>query len=572
VPSAATWKAEMLLCQACHPDNKGGLRNPGAYTADYSYNYYTSSPIIYSVAFHTYPDIGSSNQCLPCHTGRQSGDTIKNLNVGAVTAWDFSNSSIISNHNFQTGGMMFRGAGYHYDGRDYPSPSQFMHDKVGTPNSVPATGTKGPCITCHMTSPDGSSNHLFALISSTTTTVNGVARISVTSSPFGICATCHGTNVVAMLDLLTQSKNNFIDAQSALARAMEMVGIYRRGTSYYRARDTQTISAGTATATNGSAVILGARTNWTSVGLEAGDKFRIDNDGTWYDIASIDTPTQITLTQAFTGASVSNGAYTIRKNETVSVTTGTTTVTGTGTNWISTSGTITAGDKFRIDSDGTWYAIASVDTDTQLTLSANYAGSSTTTTEFTLRNSTLASVVTNSKTVTITGANLLTLDVSMPGSGTTGDYFRVDSDGTWYQITNRTATTLTLASGYTGSTVSGAAYTIIRTNANRNWLTRGDLDTTGNTTGKNTMGAAFNLSSEANSNNDPGAYIHNPFYIRKLTYDAIDWLDDGVMNYSTGATLNSLCSGASAPSWCTGAKSYLLPYGVLGGGISSERP
>jgi hypothetical protein len=575
IPSAPTWKAEMLLCTACHTDNKGTLRNPGAYTASYIYNIYGSAgtvPTIYSVASHAYPDIGNSNHCMLCHVGRQGGDTIKNMNSGAVTAWDFSNNTVLSNHNLQAGGMMFRGVGYNYEGRDYSNPPQFMHDKIGTFDSVPATGTNGPCVRCHMTSPDGTSNHLFPLLSSTTTTVNGVARIVITSNPYGICSTCHGTNPVELLNLISQSKNNYIDAQSALAKAMESVDLYRRGTSFYRARDTQTISAGTATATNGSPVILGTRTNWSSVGLEAGDIFRIDADGIWYNIASIDTPTQITLATAFTGTSVSNVAYTIRKNETVTVTTGITTVTGSGTNWISTSGMITAGDKFRIDSDGTWYTIASVDTDTQITLASTYAGLSTTTTEFTLRNNTTASVATSSPTVTIAGADLLTLDVSMPGSGTTGDYFRVDSDGTWYRITNRTSTTLTLASGYSGSTASGAAYTIIRSNANRDWLTRGDVDSSGNSTGKNTMGAAFNLNSLANSNNDPGAYIHNPFYARKLIYDSIDWLDDGVMNYSTGTTLKKLCTVTTTPYWCTGAMSYLLPFGVVGGGISAERP
>ena len=101
VPSAAKWKPEMLLCKGCHLDIKGAapLRNPGPYTADYSYSFYVTPPTvatIYSVASHAYPDLGGSNQCMPCHTGRQNGDSIKNMNgAGSVVADDFSNRTII---------------------------------------------------------------------------------------------------------------------------------------------------------------------------------------------------------------------------------------------------------------------------------------------------------------------------------------------------------------------------------------------------------------------------------------------------------------------------------------------
>jgi hypothetical protein len=41
---------------------------------------------------------------------------------------------------------------------------------------------------------------------------------------------------------------------------------------------------------------------------------------------------------------------------------------------------------------------------------------------------------------------------------------------------------------------------------------------------------------------DPGAVAHNRYYSRRLIYDAIDWLDDGVMNYSVFVTLDALGS------------------------------
>lgn len=56
---------------------------------------------------------------------------------------------------------------------------------------------------------------------------------------------------------------------------------------------------------------------------------------------------------------------------TVSVTNGSAIVTGSGTLWLAE---ITAGDGFTVAGTGVPYTVASVDSDTQITLSANYAG------------------------------------------------------------------------------------------------------------------------------------------------------------------------------------------------------
>jgi hypothetical protein len=60
-------------------------------------------------------------------------------------------------------------------------------------------------------------------------------------------------------------------------------------------------------------------------------------------------------------------------------------------------------------------------------------------------------------------------------------------------------------------------------------------------------------------------------YAKRLIYDSFDWVDDGQMNYSVGATLDTLCSGGTPPGYCLGAMTYLLPNGVLTG-IAAERP
>jgi len=89
-------------------------------------------------------------------------------------------------------------------------------------------------------------------------------------------------------------------------------------------------------------------------------------------------------------------------------------------------------------------------------------------------------------------------------------------------------------------------------NAVKNWLSAGDTDTTGNTTGKNNMGAAFNYNL---LKHDPGGVAHNRRYTRRLIYDAIDWVDDDVLNYSVSTTLNAL---DNATVYKASAISYIL--------------
>lgn len=94
--------------------------------------------------------------------------------------------------------------------------------------------------------------------------------------------------------------------------------------------------------------------------------------------------------------------------------------------------------------------------------------------------------------------------------------------------------------------------------SNTNWLSDGtgdipvDTDTTGNVTGKNNMGAAFNYNLLIH---EPGGVAHNRLYTRRLLYDSIDWMDNGVLDYSVAATLNTEHAGTA---YLASAKSYLL--------------
>lgn len=563
---------ESLYCWACHTNTRGTIRDPGAYVANYDVDVNiglsltTSTALKYDAVSYTFPDTKGSNICIPCHAGRRNGDSIKNINQQAgMTTADFSNFAAINDHHFTAAGTLFGTGGYGFGDRSYANPFFFMHDKIGT-NEVPDTGSNGPCVGCHMSREE---KHLFVPIDTVDSSMTGtITKIATT-----LCNKCHIGDEAKIMSpgMLEQQKAQLKDALLAFNTQFEKQDLYVRGTSFSRVRDTKFISAGTVTAVNSDPVIKGISTNWLTTIVEPGDLFRIDNDwtNTWYTILTVDSATQITLTTPYGGASTylsTSGAgftYQIKKSEIVSVASGSTIVTGTGTNWLAIGAKV--GDKLRIDSYGIWYTIASVNTATQVTLSAAYSGTTVTNVAFTLKNGGLVSVTSGSTIVTGTNTNWIKEDVV--GSSSSGDYFRVDGDVTWYRVKTRTATTLTLTSNYAGATAAGVTGVVIRSASTRDWLSPGDTDGTGNTTGKNNMGAALNRYM-LDSGQEPGAFTHNRYYVKRLLYDSMDWLDDGALNYSVGATLNAL---PAATSYKAGAMSYLLPFGVFTN-TSIERP
>jgi hypothetical protein len=124
---------------------------------------------------------------------------------------------------------------------------------------------------------------------------------------------------------------------------------------------------------------------------------------------------------------------------------------------------------------------------------------------------------------------------------------------------------------------TGGSSTFTPTLSGSNWTCVSTVNVTGTPgTGQNNMGAAYNFNL---LEHDPGAYVHNRMYTKRLIYDSIDWADDNVMNYSVGATLEAECSVGSPPAYCAEAPIYLLPNGVLwngvypaGNGVEAERP
>jgi hypothetical protein len=257
------WKPEMLECKGCHTDNRGTIRNPGAFNA--KYNYMVTDPgslpgtmaTIRASARHQYPDVSSSNVCIPCHSGRTSGGSIQALNgAAASTIVDFGNLSGSDAHDFPGAGIMFTALGYEFPGRDYTNPASYRHDQIGTV-AVPNTGTGGPCVGCHMYRAGQSASHLFSAVSLST---DGETIVNVSSE---VCFNCHAGSSTALAAVAENERLGFNDALDALADQLTIHG-FSSTTNWFSAGDTD--MTGNTTAKNN----LGARFNQRSLGNDPG--------------------------------------------------------------------------------------------------------------------------------------------------------------------------------------------------------------------------------------------------------------------------------------------------------------
>lgn len=70
---------------------------------------------------------------------------------------------------------------------------------------------------------------------------------------------------------------------------------------------------GSANLTNGSALVTGNSTLW-SAEVSTGDIFTVVGQNVWYEVASVDSNTQITLSAVYAGSTVTSAAYAISRD------------------------------------------------------------------------------------------------------------------------------------------------------------------------------------------------------------------------------------------------------------------
>lgn len=311
-------------------------------------------------------------------------------------------------------------------------------------------------------------------------------------------------------------------------------------------------NAGAVDVTAGSAVVTGLTTTWTTAGVDTAADLFLGPDNRSYLIASVDSDTQITLTSPYTGATATGQLYIVSKEGAR--------ITGVASEVCFSchaGATSALVDQLNEEREMFEASLAALERflDTRgICFVEAYP-------YFHKRRTNAGTVDVTQGSTIVTGATTSWLTAAIGAA----DLIRT-ADGHAYGIQSVDSDTqITLKSPYLGPTVAGASYVIMMTgaaNAVKDW----DVTNRGVTYGKNFMGAAFNFNL---LEHDPGAYVHNRTYVKRLIYDSIDWLDDTRMNNSAGTSLSAL-SGTIYP-WKAGAVTYLLPNGVLNG-IPAERP
>lgn len=202
----------MLGCSGCHTDAKGTIRPIGAVTV--YYNYTTSNANAngvkkvlraseFSYLKHTYPDSGPSNACIACHTGRQSGETIKAL--GEKNGADVNNfKTTITTHDFPMGIDVYANL---YNITPF-TPPQKAHDAIGIGN-YNNTGTVGPCVGCH--SFTGTDHSQEAVVLNTDGTVASIKNPA-------LCAKCHADSLTPAA--LNTAKWNYKNSIAVLGQLL----------------------------------------------------------------------------------------------------------------------------------------------------------------------------------------------------------------------------------------------------------------------------------------------------------------------------------------------------------------
>ena len=190
---------EVLYCWGCHTNaGTGTLRTPGALSFTYT-----------NGATATYPDVSGSNICMSCHTGRETGDSIK-LDPDTDGVRSFINS-----HYLTAGGTLFGTTGYEYTGRDYTNPSYFKHDKIGS-SSAAGTGSNGPCVGCHMSTPNSHSYTNVTKTAGVITALTSTTCIKCHDGSHGTALTAGSAAAATFLATEEEEYNEALEAAKAV--------------------------------------------------------------------------------------------------------------------------------------------------------------------------------------------------------------------------------------------------------------------------------------------------------------------------------------------------------------------
>lgn len=178
---------EVTGCNACHDDGNGTAYSWKLRTVPQVTVYYNHRNITYpnnidiTSNASVFPDAGSSNMCIPCHSARQNGNVIKLIANGVQGAFaNVTSISRVSAHDLGGAASLFKNIGYEFEGLDYSNKPTYLHEDVGMASG--GDTPKGPCITCHLNMAVKAESHGFL-------PVTEVSDSTVKSANFGTAIT-----------------------------------------------------------------------------------------------------------------------------------------------------------------------------------------------------------------------------------------------------------------------------------------------------------------------------------------------------------------------------------------------
>ncbi|KAB0663615.1 hypothetical protein F6V25_16190 [Oryzomonas japonica] len=184
-----------LKCDACHYNDSFSVRGVNAVSTFYNVNMTdkVTAKVVQSHKAAKFPDVGHSNICISCHSGRVAGPNLTEM--FATGNWNLSNASFQNSHYMAAAGTMYMEVGFKNfttltapaatsnEGATFASTRTYnqtlsalntttpdgvalgqnsAHRRLGTPliansedyltaaGDATAIASNGPCVTCHM--------------------------------------------------------------------------------------------------------------------------------------------------------------------------------------------------------------------------------------------------------------------------------------------------------------------------------------------------------------------------------------------------------------------------------------
>ncbi len=279
--AAGDKKREVLTCRACHLSSnfKNSIRQLGAFSAPYNSG---NSPLVFK-------NVGLSNLCIPCHSGREGG-----ASINAITS--FTNVSFKNAHYLAAAAVFYGKGGFKFYTSDIRYPTQYgvkadgviilaaaataqqpaiavgdemvgrkanwNHGRLGMENYLTTTnatvtasgarlttGTDGQCLACHMGGSWNSSSHSYGALETANASQSG-------STYTRGCYGCHNGTDMPMSEFIEEEKVIWDRLFDFFIFTLQEQGIYYNDANYpYFFKS----AAGAAAGTSSDAI-----KNWTT--------------------------------------------------------------------------------------------------------------------------------------------------------------------------------------------------------------------------------------------------------------------------------------------------------------------